>query len=116
VFVQHLSGIPSLRQTLSEIQDNNAYCWFIGYGLNEQIPHLATVSCNFVNRFKEETIHKVFEWILEEVAKAGFLSAEMAFIDATHVKASANVNKKVKKRNSSPCKALRKTAYGRRKK
>ena len=38
VFVQHLFGIPSLRQTLREIQDNNAYRWFIGYGLNEQIP------------------------------------------------------------------------------
>ena len=34
---------------------------------------------------------------IEEVAKAGFLSTEMVFIDATHVKASANVNKKVKK-------------------
>lgn len=97
VLIQHLFGIASLRQTLREIYDNNAYRWFIGYGLNEVIPHFATVSYNFVNRFKESTIRLVFEWILEEVAKAGFLSTDMVFIDATHVKASANVNKKVKK-------------------
>lgn len=98
VLLQHLFGIPSLRQTLREIQDNNAYRWFIGYGLNEPIPHFATVSYNFVNRFTEDTIKQVFEWILEEVAKAGFLSTEMVFIDATHVKASANINKKSKKK------------------
>lgn len=97
VFLQHLFGIPSLRQTLREIQDNTAYRWFIGYGLNEQTPHFATVSYNFVNRFTEDTIKQVFEWILGEVAKAGFLSCEMVFIDATHVKANANINKKVKK-------------------
>ena len=44
VLFQHLFGIPSLRQTHREIQVNNAYRWFLGYGLLEDIPHFATVA------------------------------------------------------------------------
>ncbi len=33
VLVQYTFGIKSIRQTISEIQTNNAYRWFIGYGL-----------------------------------------------------------------------------------
>ena len=32
VLIQHLFGIPSLRQTYREIQVNVAYRWFLGYG------------------------------------------------------------------------------------
>ena len=44
VLIQHLLGIPSLRQTHREIQVNLAYRWFLGYGLLEDIPHFATVA------------------------------------------------------------------------
>ncbi len=40
VLLQHLFGIPSLRQTYREIQVNNAYRWFFGYGLLDNIPPL----------------------------------------------------------------------------
>lgn len=33
VLLQHLCGIPSLRQTHREIQVNIAYRWFLGYSL-----------------------------------------------------------------------------------
>ena len=47
VLIQHLFGIPSLRQTYREIQVNLAYRWFLGYGLLDEIPHFATVSYAF---------------------------------------------------------------------
>ncbi|MGL5514891.1 MAG: IS1182 family transposase [Sporomusa sp.] len=97
VLIQHLYGLPSLRQTLRDVETNIAYRWFLGYSLNETVPHFATVSYNFVHRFTGETIQAVFAWILEEAAKVGYLSPETVFIDATHIKASANINKKVKK-------------------
>ena len=40
VLIQHLFGIPSLRQTYREIQVNVAYRWFLGYGLLDNIPQL----------------------------------------------------------------------------
>ena len=97
VLIQHLYGIPSLRRTVAEIQMNVAYRWFLGYPLNETIPHFATISYNFRHRFTEETIEKVFTWILYEAEKSGYLSPETVFIDGTHIKADANINKKMKR-------------------
>ena len=44
VLIQHLFGIPSLRQTYQRIQDTLSYRWFLGYGLLDEIPHLAAMS------------------------------------------------------------------------
>ena len=46
VLIQHLYGLPSLRRTVEEIKMNVAYRWFLGYLMNEQIPHFSTVSYN----------------------------------------------------------------------
>ena len=56
VLLQHLDGIPSLRGTLRRTQTDIAYRWFLGYTLNEELPHFSTVSYNFRHRFTEETI------------------------------------------------------------
>ena len=39
VLIQHIFGISSLRRTLDEVNMNMAYRWFIGYPLNEALPH-----------------------------------------------------------------------------
>lgn len=62
VLLQHLDGIPSLRGTLRRAQTDIAYRWFLGYTLNEELPHFSTVSYNFRHRFTEETIERVFQW------------------------------------------------------
>lgn len=95
--IQHLYGISSLRRTADEISLNVAYRWFLGYSLMERTPHFTTLSNNFCHRFTEETVESVFNWILSEINKAGYLSPEAVFIDGTHIKASANLKKAVKK-------------------
>ena len=74
VLLQHLDGIPSLRGTLRRAQTDIAYRWFLGYTLNEELPHFSTVSYNFRHRFTEETIERVFQWVLNEAGTAGALS------------------------------------------
>lgn len=64
VLIQHLFGIPSLRQTYREIQVNNAYRWFLGYGLLDNIPHFAPVSYAFCQRFPDELTSEIFEQML----------------------------------------------------
>ena len=59
VLLQHLFGIPSLRQTHRETEVNLAYRWFLGYGLLEKIPHFATVSYAFCKRFPPELTAEV---------------------------------------------------------
>ena len=60
----NMFGIPSLRQTYREIQVNNAYRWFLGYGLLDNIPHFATVSYAFCQRFPDELTSEIFEQML----------------------------------------------------
>lgn len=97
VIIQHLYGIPSLRRTVEEIHMNVAYRWFLGYTMAEKIPHFATISYNFKHRFTEQTIEDVFHWVLDEIAAHNMLSPEAVFIDGTHIKASANMKKRIRK-------------------
>ena len=97
VMIQHIYGIPSLRRTLEEVNMNVAYRWFIGYPLNELVPHFSTVSYNFKHRFTTATVEYICRWILNTAAKEGFLDTSAIFIDGTHIKASANMKKKARK-------------------
>ena len=93
VLIQHLFGIPSLRQTYREIQVNLAYRWFLGYGLLDEIPHFATVSYAFCKRFPEELTSEIFEHILNKALNNRMVDPSVVFIDGTHIKASANKKK-----------------------
>ena len=97
VLIQHLFGIRSLRQTMKDAEVNVAYRWFLGYTMSQPLPHFATISYAFCHRFTAEVIEGVFRWVLEEVARAGYLSPEVVFVDGTHIKANANLKKHVQK-------------------
>jgi transposase len=98
VLIQHLYGIPSLRQTYQRIQDTLSYRWFLGYGLLDTIPHFATVSYAFCKRFPEELTSEIFEYILNKALNNKMVDPEIIFIDGTHIKASANKKKFQKER------------------
>ena len=97
VLIQYLFGIPSMRQTIAEIQVNIAYRWFMGYSISESIPHFSTFSKNYSRRFKDSDVFStIFAKILEIAAAEGLLAPEQIYIDSTHIKASANKKKYVK--------------------
>ena len=93
VLIQHLFGIPSLRQTYREIKDTLSYRWFLGYNLLDNIPHFATVSYAFCKRFPEELAEEIFEHILNKAINNRMVDPNEIFIDGTHIKASANRKK-----------------------
>ncbi len=93
VLIQHLFGIPSLRQTCREIEVNVAYRWFLGYGLLEKLPHFATVSYAFCKRFPPELAEEIFAHILNKAVNNHMVDPSAIFIDGTHIKASANKKK-----------------------
>lgn len=96
-FVQYLFGIRSMRQTIKEIETNIAYRWFLGYGLSDEIPHFTTFGKNYARRFEGTKIFEhVFNEILKQAIESGCVRPEEVFIDGTHVKASANKNKRMK--------------------
>ena len=98
VLIQHLFGIRSLRQTHAGRRSERGVSLVSGiYACRSSLPHFATISYAFCHRFTAEVIEGVFRWILEEVARAGYLSPEVVFVDGTHIKANANLKKHVKK-------------------
>lgn len=40
VMIQYIFGIHSMRQTIKEIEVNNAYRWFIGYFIEIKLTHI----------------------------------------------------------------------------
>jgi len=96
-FIQYLFGIRSMRQTIKEIETNIAYRWFLGFSLSDEIPHFTTFGKNYVRRFEGTKVFEhVFNEILKQAIESGYVRPEEVFIDGTHVKASANKNKRMK--------------------
>ncbi len=93
VLIQHLYGIPSLRQTHQRIKDTLSYRWFLGYSLLDEIPHFATVSYAFCKRFPPELATEIFAHVLNKAINNRMVDPSSIFIDATHIKASANKKK-----------------------
>ena len=94
--LQYMFGIRSMRQTIREIEVNNAYRWFLGLGLHEKVPHFSTFGKNYVRRFEgTDLFEKIFQQILSECGKAGLVDESVVFVDSTHVKARANSKKYV---------------------
>lgn len=94
VFIQYLFGIRSMRQTIKDIEVNMAYRWFLGYNMDESIPHFSTFGKNYTRRFQgTDVFERIFAHILNEAVKCGFVDASAVFIDGTHIKASANKKK-----------------------
>lgn len=58
VLIQHLYGIPSLRQSYQRVCDTISYRWFLGYGLLDTIPHFATVSYALSQRFPSDIVEE----------------------------------------------------------
>ena len=93
VLIQHLFGIPSLRQTYQRIRDTLSYRWFLGYGLLDEIPHFATVSYAFCKHFLDDLTTEIFEHILNKALNNRMVDPSTVFIDGTHIKVSANKKK-----------------------
>jgi len=94
ILIKYLFGIRSIRQTMKEIKVNMAYRWFLGYGMTEEVPHFTTFGKNYERRFADSNIfERIFEHVLMEAVRCKFVDARAVFIDATHIKASANKHK-----------------------
>ena len=93
VLIQHLFGIPSLRQTCQRVNDTLSYRWFLGYGLLDKIPHFATISYAFCKRFPPELSEEIFDHILNKALNNKMVDPSIIFVDGTHIKASANKKK-----------------------
>lgn len=96
--IQYLYGIKSMRQTISEIEVNVAYRWFLGLDMMDPVPHFSTFGKNYTRRFKDTGLfEQIFSKVLEECFRWDLVDPTTVFVDATHIKACANKRKAIKR-------------------
>lgn len=106
LFIGYFFGIRSERQLVKDIQVNVAYRWFLGYGLQDKIPHSSTISQNRRRRFNgSDVFREMFDDVVFLSLQKGFIEGKTLFTDSTHLKANANRNKFNKKVVSKNTKA-----------
>jgi Transposase and inactivated derivatives len=97
IFLQMIFGIPSMRQTIKEVDTNVAYRWFLGYGLTDKVMHFSTFGKNYSRRFSQtDVFEEIFNTINKQAVSYGLIDASTLYLDSTHIKANANKNKSIK--------------------
>ena len=86
----------SLRKTYETLQYNLLYRWFIGYGINEEVPNHSTYSQNYKRKFcklEKDVLQTVFDKVIELLIQYDCLDTTAVYIDSTNTKAYANKKK-----------------------
>ena len=86
----------SLRKTYETLQYNLLYRWFIGYGINEEVPNHSTYSQNYKRKFcnlEKDILQTVFDKVIELLIEYECLDTTAVYIDSTNTKAYANKKK-----------------------
>jgi transposase len=98
LFIGYLFGLRSERELVRQIQVNIAYRWFLGLGLSDPVPDASTISQNRRRRFNSSAIwQEIFDEIVEQAVGHKLVDGTVLYTDSTHLKASANKNKFVRK-------------------
>jgi transposase len=94
LFIGYLFGVRSERQLMREIQVNVAYRWFLRLGLTDRVPDASTLSQNRRRRFAQSAVYqRIFDRIVLQAIRQGFVEGKVIYTDSTHLKASANKHK-----------------------
>ena len=82
----------------------------IATGLDDETARKPSVSRDKKTAKTEEVVQQIFNWILNEINDAGYLSPEAVFIDGTHIKASASMKKSHSQSRAGGFQNLQRTA------
>ncbi|MGI6767837.1 MAG: IS1182 family transposase [Bacilli bacterium] len=98
IFLNYFYGKNSVRATIEEIKVNMAYRWFLGLSITDTVPNYSTFSQNYIRRFKNTNVFEnIFSTVITKLFEMNLVDTSVIFVDGTHVKASANKHKIIKK-------------------
>ena len=86
----------SLRKTYETLKYNVLYRWFIGYGINEEVPNHSTYSQNYKRKFcklEKDILQVVFDKVIDLLEEHECIDTTAVYIDSTNTKAYANKKK-----------------------
>lgn len=94
--VGYLYGITSERRLMEDVRMHLGYRWFIGMGLDQDLPDHSTLSKNRHGRFRQSGLFReVFEEIVRRCLAAGFVQGREVVVDGTFVAADASPRSRI---------------------
>ena len=98
IILSFLVGKNSIRGILEETKVNMAYRWFLNLSLTESVPNYSTFTQNYIRRYKDtDVFEKIFNKVVLALIENKVVDSSVIFVDGTHIKASANKKKFIKK-------------------
>src|SRR2546426_412527 len=98
MFLLFYDNVASERELTNVIPEPLDYLWFLGYGLDDEIPHHSVLS-KARRRWGKEVFERLFIRTVEQCVAAGLVSGEKLHVDASLIAANASKDSVVK---SSP--------------
>ena len=98
MFLLFYDNVPSERELMSVIPERLDYLWFLGYGLDDEIPDHSVLS-KARRRWGKEVFERLFIRTVEQCVAAGLVSGDKLHVDASLIAANASKESVVK---SSP--------------
>jgi transposase len=92
--IMFFEGIRSERQLMEQVQVNLVYRWYIGYDLDEEVPHHSALS-RIRDRYGLVVFQAFFEEMVERCVAAGLVWGQELYFDGTKVRANASSDRLV---------------------
>ena len=86
-----LYNVRSERELMATIPLRLDWLWFFGYDIDSKIPNHSVLS-KARKRWGEATFRHVFEEVVLQAVKSGFVDGEKLFVDASLIEANASKN------------------------
>ena len=98
MFLLFYDNVPSERELMNVIPERLDYLWFLGYGLDDDIPDHSVLS-KARRRWGPEVFQRLFIGTVEQCVAAGLVRGDKLHVDASLIAASASKDSVIK---SSP--------------
>ena len=92
--IMFFEGIRSERQLMESVKVNLAHRWYIGYDLDEAVPHHSALS-RIRDRYGLAIFQAFFERIVERCLAAGLVWGQELYFDGTKVRANASFDQRL---------------------
>jgi transposase len=89
LIVGYLFDVIHIRELLREVQVNIAMRWFVGYGLDEDLPDHSSLS-KIADRWGEERFKRIYQRVVKACVDAGLVDGKKVHIDATLIRANVS--------------------------
>ena len=89
MFLLFYDDVSSERELMAVIRERLDYLWFLGYGLEDEIPNHSVLS-KARKRWGKEVFEKVFVRTVHECVRAGLVEGSKLHVDASLIDANAS--------------------------